>query len=210
MPWLALGILVLYMVLAFGLRSWIQWRRWGSTGFHGISGTPGSAEWLAGVSFVVAALAIALAPLAQLRGWFTPMEALDAASAQLAGLLLALAGVAATLWSQLVMGRSWRIGVDQRERTRLIVHGPFRWVRNPIFTSMAVVFGGVFLLTPTALGAAALASLIAALELQVRMVEEPYLVRTHGSDYRAYAARVGRFLPGIGRLPGGALADRLD
>jgi protein-S-isoprenylcysteine O-methyltransferase Ste14 len=39
-----------------------------------------------------------------------------------------------------------------------------------------------------------------ALELQVRAVEEPYLIRSHGDAYRAYAARVGRFLPGIGRL----------
>ena len=38
------------------------------------------------------------------------------------------------------------------------------------------------------------------LELQVRSVEEPYLLRTHGDAYRAYASRVGRFVPGIGRL----------
>ncbi|MFL5908785.1 MAG: methyltransferase family protein, partial [Solirubrobacterales bacterium] len=37
------------------------------------------------------------------------------------------------------------------------------------------------------------------LQLQVRFVEEPYLIRTHGDDYRAYASEVGRFVPGIGR-----------
>ena len=36
-------------------------------------------------------------------------------------------------------------------------------------------------------------------ELQVRAVEEPYLVRTHGDDYRLYCEAVGRFIPGIGR-----------
>ena len=34
----------------------------------------------------------------------------------------------------------------------------------------------------------------------MRFVEEPYLRRAHGEAYRAYAARVGRFLPRIGRL----------
>jgi protein-S-isoprenylcysteine O-methyltransferase Ste14 len=34
----------------------------------------------------------------------------------------------------------------------------------------------------------------------VRFVGEPYLARAHGEDYRAYAGRVGRFLPGVGRL----------
>jgi protein-S-isoprenylcysteine O-methyltransferase Ste14 len=31
-------------------------------------------------------------------------------------------------------------------------------------------------------------------------VEEPYLVRSHGDEYRRYASRVGRFLPGVGRF----------
>lgn len=39
-----------------------------------------------------------------------------------------------------------------------------------------------------------------ALELQVRVVEEPYLLRTQGPEYASYALRVGRFLPGAGRL----------
>jgi protein-S-isoprenylcysteine O-methyltransferase Ste14 len=38
------------------------------------------------------------------------------------------------------------------------------------------------------------------LELQTRLIEEPYLGAIHGERYAAYAARVGRFLPGIGRL----------
>jgi protein-S-isoprenylcysteine O-methyltransferase Ste14 len=42
--------------------------------------------------------------------------------------------------------------------------------------------------------------LIAAFELHVRRVEEPYLRRTHGDEYAAYAAQVGRFVPGIGRM----------
>ncbi|MET9817324.1 MULTISPECIES: hypothetical protein [unclassified Streptomyces] len=36
------------------------------------------------------------------------------------------------------MGASWRVGVDVGERTALITGGPFAYVRNPIFTAMAV------------------------------------------------------------------------
>jgi protein-S-isoprenylcysteine O-methyltransferase Ste14 len=46
----------------------------------------------------------------------------------------------------------------------------------------------------------ALLALVGALELQVRRVEEPHLLRVHAATYRDYAARTGRFLPGIGRL----------
>jgi protein-S-isoprenylcysteine O-methyltransferase Ste14 len=44
--------------------------------------------------------------------------------------------------------------------------------------------------------------LVVAIELQVRFVEEPYLVRTHGESYRAYCRRVGRFVPGLGSCAG--------
>jgi len=39
---------------------------------------------------------------------------------------------------------------------------------------------------------------VATIELQVRLVEEPYLTAKHGDSYRDYAARVGRFVPGVG------------
>jgi protein-S-isoprenylcysteine O-methyltransferase Ste14 len=39
---------------------------------------------------------------------------------------------------------------------------------------------------------------VAALELQVRRVEEPYLRDKHGAAYRGYTASVGRFIPGVG------------
>lgn len=59
--------------------------------------------------------------------------------------------------------------------------GPFRWVRNPIFSAMIVCTLGLVVLVPCTL---ALAALIVGVELQVRLVEEPYLVRTHGEVYR--------------------------
>jgi protein-S-isoprenylcysteine O-methyltransferase Ste14 len=46
--------------------------------------------------------------------------------------------------------------------------------------------------------------------LQVRL-EEDHLLRLHGGAYQRYAARVGRFLPGVGRLeaPGLDAAPRI-
>jgi protein-S-isoprenylcysteine O-methyltransferase Ste14 len=207
MPRTALAILMIFLVLAFGWRSWFQWRRTGSTGFRGISGAPGSAEWLGGLLFVVALAAAALAPLAQLLNVLDPLPALDRAAFRGAGLLLGLGGMLTTLWSQYAMGDAWRIGVDEREKTRLVVDGPFRRVRNPIFTSMGLAVTGLGLMVPNLLAAVAVATLLVALQLQVRRVEEPYLMRAHGCEYAAYAARTGRFLPGIGRLGGSAPAS---
>jgi len=200
MATVALALYVVYLMLAFGLRTLIQLRRTGSTGFHGLGGRPGSAEWTAGVGFTAALLLGAAAPVLALLDVVEPISALDTGGLHLVGLLLALAGIGSTFYAQVAMGESWRIGVDPGERTQLVTSGPFALVRNPIFAAMLPTALGLTLLVPSWVALAGLAGLVAALELQVRVVEEPYLLQVHGDAYARYAARVGRFVPGVGRL----------
>jgi len=129
-----------------------------------------------------------------------PIAALDVTAIHVAGLVLALGGISATFYAQVAMGTSWRIGVDPNERTQLVTAGPFAVVRNPIFAAMLPTALGLTLLVPSWVAIAGLLGLLVALELQVRVVEEPYLLQVHGRTYAAYAATVGRFLPGVGRL----------
>ena len=204
---LALILYGVYLLLTIGLRMLIQLRRTGSTGFHGLGGRPGSAEWIAGVGFTVALLVGAAAPVLALLDVVEPIAALDTTTAHVAGLLLAAGGIGLTFYAQVAMGASWRIGVDSAERTQLVTTGPFALVRNPIFAAMLPTALGLTLLVPSWVAIAGLIGLIAALELQVRVVEEPYLLQVHDGTYAAYAARVGRFVPGVGRLRG--LASRV-
>jgi protein-S-isoprenylcysteine O-methyltransferase Ste14 len=197
---LALIFYVLYLALAFGLRTWLQWRSTGSTGFHGVGGWPGSAEWLAGVGFVMALVLGASAPLLALLDVVEPIDALDEGAVQAVGAVLAVLGIALTLYAQIAMGSSWRIGVDEGERTELVTDGPFALVRNPIFSAMIPTALGLTLMVPSVVALIGFVALIVALELQVRIVEEPYLARVQGESYTRYASRTGRFVPGIGRL----------
>jgi protein-S-isoprenylcysteine O-methyltransferase Ste14 len=168
MATLALILYVVYLLLAFGLRTLIQLRRTGSTGFHGLGGRPGSAEWIAGVGFTAALLLGAAAPVLALLDIVEPIAALDVTAVHLAGLVLAVAGIAATFYAQVAMGTSWRIGVDPSERTALVTAGPFALVRNPIFAAMLPTALGLTLLVPSWVAIAGLVGLMAALELQVR------------------------------------------
>jgi protein-S-isoprenylcysteine O-methyltransferase Ste14 len=189
--------LFVYFALAIGGRSWLQWRRTGSTGFRGVSGRPLSAEWIGGALLV---LAFVLAPLAPVAAFLDVVDTLGPHAAFVApGIALFVCGFAGTLAAQLSMGDSWRIGVNANERTELVARGLFRVVRNPIFTSMLVLLASVALLVPNVVSLAAFAAGVIGLEIQVRLVEEPYLLRTHGDAYARYAARVGRFLPLLGR-----------
>lgn len=200
MGWIALACYALYLGLAFGLRSIVQRRRTGSTGFKGISGAPGSLEWSAGVLFGVALVIGALAPVLDVAGVLGRIDILDGPVGHAAGLVLFGLGLAATLHAQLAMGESWRVGVDESERTDLVIDGPFAFVRNPIFAAMIPTSLGLTLMVPNILAVLGLVTLVLALEIQVRLVEEPYLRRAHGQDYATYAARTGRFAPRLGRM----------
>lgn len=116
------------------------------------------------------------------------------------GAALIVLGAAGTLAAQWAMGTSWRIGVNESERTELVTGGPFAVVRNPIFAAMVPASLGMVLMVPSIAAVAALLTLVTAIELQVRFVEEPYLIRTHGRTYLDYASRTGRFAPNAGRL----------
>jgi protein-S-isoprenylcysteine O-methyltransferase Ste14 len=196
----ALALYVLYLALAFGGRTLLQLRSTGSTGFKGISGHAFSAEWTGGVLFVAAFLLGLAAPVLDLAGALESVAVLDGTLGYALGFVLFFAGLVGTLAAQLAMGASWRIGVDEAERTELVTEGPFALVRNPIFSAMVLAFLGLALLVPNVAALVGLAALVVALEVQVRLVEEPYLLRTHGARYADYASRVGRFVPGLGRL----------
>ncbi|GAT71007.1 isoprenylcysteine carboxyl methyltransferase [Planomonospora sphaerica] len=201
---MATAALIVYLVamgLAFGWRTAVHRRRTGDSGLRLDAGPAGSTAWWAKTAFV-AAIALGLAgPVAATAG-MAPLSVLDHPVVGATGLVIALSGTAATLAAQLAMGASWRIGVDAGERTDLVTGGPFALARNPIFTAMITTSAGLTLMVPNVVALLPLVVLVAAIELQVRAVEEPYLLTVHGQAYQGYAARVGRFVPGVGRLPG--------
>ena len=139
-------------------------------------------------------------PILVLGDVLDPIDDLDGTAFHAVGLGLCAVGIAGTFLAQMAMGASWRIGVDEEERTELVTGGLFSLCRNPIYTFMLVAWIGFALLVPTWLAIASIPATILGLEIQVRLVEEPYLIRAHGDPYLAWASRVGRFVPGIGRL----------
>jgi protein-S-isoprenylcysteine O-methyltransferase Ste14 len=196
---MALVLFAVFGVLGLGWRSWLQYRRTGSTGFRGVS-AGGFTEGVAGVGFVIALIVAVSASILQETKVIQPVRALSVVWVQAVGIVIATAGIVATVYAQLEMGDSWRIGVDEKEVTTLVQTGVFSQIRNPIYTAMFTFGVGIALATPNLVACASFILLVAMIELQVRRVEEPYLLRTHGDAFRAYAASVGRFVPGVGLI----------
>ncbi len=191
----ALALELVFFALAFGLRSLIQYRRTGSTGLRLPSRDAGAPEWIGSLLFAVALVLIVAAPIAVLAG----LAAVDVPTTlNVLGLALAVAGSAVTIWAQLDMGDSWRVGVDANERTELVTRNIYRVVRNPIFSAMVAAAVGLALTVPSWISLLAVLTLVVGLEVQVRLVEEPYLAAVHGDSYDRYCSAAGRFAPRIG------------
>ena len=82
---------------------------------------------------------------------------------------------------------------------QLVVSGPYRIVRNPMYlgAGLALVGAGLFFRSVPLLGY--LAAFMASTYLFVHWYEEPALRRTFGSDYEDYCRRVPRWFPRTGR-----------
>lgn len=200
---MAIAVLALFaaMMLVIGAgRRYIQVRRTGDSGNRRTWRPDGSLEWWALAITDVGYLSVGVgAPLADLAG-LPPLAAGDHPTVRGLGVGVAVLGIVLALAAQLSLGASWRIGINQAERTDLVTSGAFRVVRNPIFAAVILTFLGLALMVPNPIAVAGVAVTVIGIQVQVRLAEEPYLRRAHGAAYIDYASRVGRFLPGIGRL----------
>lgn len=187
-----------FLSVAFGARVLLQFRQTGASGIKRPK-VVGSVAWWAGLLFVSAFVLGVGSTVLQMTGQSVPLLP-EHPLMQVSGFALYLLGLGLVIWSQLAMGNSWRIGVDPSERTRLITTGPFRYARNPIFTGMILTVLGLCLLATNAGSILAFIILVLSLELQVRLIEEPYLTSVHGPTYLDYASRAGRFVPYVGQL----------
>ncbi len=194
----SLVVIAIWLGVVAGLRTYLHMRRTGTVAIRATKPQSRAARWARIFSTIAFFLTIA-APVADLVG-LDPLDALDAAPLRLGGLALAVAGIIGAFVSQSAMGPSWRGDVDPDARTELVTHGPFRIVRNPILVCTMATTLGLALLVPNVLAVIGFGLVVIGHQLQVRYVEEPYLLAVHGEGYRRYAARTGRFLPGLGKL----------
>ena len=197
MPLVGLALFVVWIVLVAGVRGYLMYRRTGRAAMR-LGDPRGSPQWwsrrLSSLGFACGIVA----PLAALAG-LAPLPILDETAVHVTGVAIAVLGMGISVGSQIAMGDAWRGDVDPDARTELVTSGPFAVVRNPILAGTLLTASGIALVVPNILSAAMLVAFAAALEIQVRLVEEPYLRRVHGDAYREYASRTGRFVPWIGR-----------
>lgn len=80
---------------------------------------------------------------------------------------------------------------------RLVVSGPYRWVRNPMYLGMGIALIGEAIVFPnlTLTLLATVVVLFVGVSLFIMGYEEPTLRRTFGADYEHYTRSVRRWIP---------------
>ena len=115
---------------------------------------------------------------------------------QLAGMLLGACGAALALTCIVTfafVGRGTPAPFDPPRQ--LVVQGPYRFVRNPMYLGAALALTGAALFYRSARLFGYAAAFLVITHLFVVMYEEPTLQRNFDGDYQAYCKRVSRWWP---------------
>ncbi len=126
-------------------------------------------------------------------GWEPESERLPA---QIAGIVLIALGAAVLLYafgSFVIEGLGTPAPVAPPQR--LVHHGLYRWVRNPMYLAVGAVIAGQALLFGDPAVALYLAAFALAVWSFVHLYEEPTLASQFGAEYEAYRREVPRWRP---------------
>jgi len=98
------------------------------------------------------------------------------------------------VWSLMWFARQKTTFIPDRPANALILDGPYRFTRNPLYVAMALLTVGAGLWLNTWWVLVLLLPAVAMVDRLVIAREEAYLSRRFGAEYDAYTARVRRWL----------------
>ena len=125
--------------------------------------------------------------------YFMPMSYMENNILIICGLAILAVSLIWTSAAQINMQSSWRVGIDEKQKTELVNTGIFHFSRNPIYLGMIVSVLGLFLVTPNAFTLILVVLGYVLIQIQVRL-EEEFLYKMHGQGYLDYKNSVRRFI----------------
>jgi protein-S-isoprenylcysteine O-methyltransferase Ste14 len=135
-------------------------------------------------------------------GWTLPIIRINVPesfllTARFAGIMFLLVGSFLQNWGRIALGRSFRLGcVAPAQDDKLVINGPFRFIRNPMYTAVLFRCLGHALIVPSI---AILFLFFCLVFLIVKMIpdEEKNLLSSYGKDYCEYMDSVKKMIPFI-------------
>ena len=109
------------------------------------------------------------------------------------GILFCYIDLIIFLMALISFGKSWRIGIDEKNSNELITTGIFKYSRNPIFLFMDLYFMGIMLIYPNIVFIVVAICVIIGIHLQI-IREEKHLLNKFREEYIKYKKQTRRYL----------------
>ncbi len=113
------------------------------------------------------------------------------------GVVVGFSNVLVVHWVLRALGPNVSETVLTKAQHDLVMHGPYRWVRHPLYTAGIVLFVSLGLIAANWFIVVMAGVALVGVRLVVIPREEHELIKTFGSSYHAYRARTGAMLPRI-------------
>jgi protein-S-isoprenylcysteine O-methyltransferase Ste14 len=114
-----------------------------------------------------------------------------------AGVGLIVAGIALRAWSITALGRLFQYQITIQPGHRVVTSGPYRYLRHPSYSAVALVLAGIALACDdvwSLVAAAALGGMGLAMRIRA---EERQLTQALGAEYEHFSATRKRLVPGV-------------
>jgi protein-S-isoprenylcysteine O-methyltransferase Ste14 len=111
------------------------------------------------------------------------------------GAALGLVSLPLIWWVQWALDANFSTVLHVRAEHTLVTHGPYRWVRHPMYSVLYLWATAVFLLSQNWLIAAGFVLPLTVIVVTRLQNEETAMTEKFGDEYRRYMQRTGRFLP---------------
>ena len=109
------------------------------------------------------------------------------------GILFCYIGLIIFLLALISFGKSWRIGIDEKNSNELVTNGIFKYSRNPIFLFMDLYFIGIMLIYPNIVFILLALGTIIGIHSQI-LREEEFLIKKFGEKYIEYKNKTRRYI----------------
>jgi protein-S-isoprenylcysteine O-methyltransferase Ste14 len=114
-----------------------------------------------------------------------------------AGIALIAVGIGLRAWSIATLGRFFQYWIKVQPGHRVVTGGPYRYVRHPSYSGIALVLAGIALACDDVWSLVAVA-VLGGVGLAVRIrAEERQLTQALGAEYEHFAAGRKRLVPGV-------------
>ena len=188
--------LIVYFFLVFFLRSFLLWKKTGVNPLtfdkgddaHGYNG-----KVFGFISILELVVVTIHAFVPDWLQYLLPFWYLEGTILFQTGWILLFLSLIVVWIAQSHMRDSWRIGIDEVDKTELITTGFFSLSRNPIFLGIMVANVGLFFVLPNAFTLLIVSLSTISINTQIRL-EEEFLSREFGADYKAYRSQVNRWI----------------